>query len=144
MPSKTRAIGKKNASSPSKNPTLLRVVSDLRAAVNKLVPGVKETVNPWGMPTFELKGPFLYFMAGTNHVTFGFLQGTSLADPYRLLEGTGKNLRHIKLRQREDLNREGMHELIEAAARRNVENPAAAMGTALKLSRAQKVNRAPK
>jgi hypothetical protein len=37
-------------------------------------------------------------MVGKNHVTFGFHYGTSLDDPERLLEGTGKNLRHVKLR----------------------------------------------
>ena len=138
MPSKPRAIGNKKARPQPKNPALLKVVRDLRAAVKKCVPGVKETVNPWGMPTFEWKGSFLYFMQGKNHVTFGFLQGTSLPDPHKLLEGTGKNLRHIKLREQEDLNREGMHELIHAAARRNKENPASTMGTALKMSRAPK------
>jgi hypothetical protein len=138
MPSKARGAVKKKAGTQAKNPALLSVISELRAMVKKSVPGVRETTNPWGLPTFELQGPFLYFMVGKNHVTFGFLQGTSLADPHKLLEGTGKNLRHVKLRGLEDLNREGMRELIQSAARRNVENPTPAMGGAGKLSRGRK------
>ncbi len=78
-----------------KDPKLQRVVRGLRTLVKKAVPGVKESVNPWGIPTFELKGPLCYFMVGKKHVTFGFLWGTSLDDPQGLLEGTGKNLRHV-------------------------------------------------
>lgn len=132
MPSKPRAIAKKKTRPQSKNPDLLKVVRELRAMVKKIVPDVKETVNPLGMPTFESKSPFLYYMVGKNHVTFGFLQGTSLADPRTLLEGTGKNLRHVKLRELKDLHREGMRELVQAAARRSVENPAPAMNRSRK------------
>jgi hypothetical protein len=49
-------------------------------------------------------------------VTLGFHYGTSLADPHKLLQGTGKDLRHVKLRTEDDLNREGLNQLIVAAA----------------------------
>ncbi len=42
--------------------------------------------------------------------------GTSLRDPGGLLEGTGKNIRHVKLRTVEDLNRNGLKRLMQAAA----------------------------
>jgi hypothetical protein len=48
-------------------------------------------------------------------VTFGFLCGTSLPDPAGLLEGTGKNLRHVKLRTAEDVSTPALRKLIEAA-----------------------------
>jgi len=56
-------------------------------------------------------------------VTFGFLRGTSLPDPAGLLEGTGKNLRHVKLRTAEDLQEPAVRKLIEAAARLNKKEP---------------------
>jgi hypothetical protein len=34
----------------------------------------------------------------TAYVNLGFPFGTSLFDPQRLLEGTGRNMRHVKLR----------------------------------------------
>jgi len=64
-----------------------------------------------------------FFMVGKYHVTFGFLRGTSLPDPRGLLEGTGKNLRHAKLRTAENVSKPERRELIEAAARMNKKEP---------------------
>jgi len=110
------------------DPVLQEIVRGLRELVQEVVPEVTETVNPWGIPTFELNGPLCYFMVATKHITFGFPRGTSLDDPEGLLEGTGKNLRHVKLRKAEDLHREGLRGLVENAARLNRESPAPKMG----------------
>jgi hypothetical protein len=106
-----------------KDPALRAVADRLRALVRELVPDVVETVNPWHMPTFESHGPMGYFQVGKRHVTFGLLRATSLPDPHGLLEGTGKDLRHVKLRRIEDLDRPALRELIVAAARLNREEP---------------------
>jgi hypothetical protein len=100
-----------------KDPKLQNIAQSLRTKMKKLVPNVTESVNPWGIPTFEANDPFAYFMVGKKHVTLGFHYGASLADPQNLLEGTGKNLRHVKLRTDEDLSKQGLRELIVAAAR---------------------------
>ena len=100
-----------------KDPKLQKIAGSLRMSVKRLVPGVTEFVSPWGIPTFENKAPFAYFMVGKHHVTLGFPYGTSLDDPAKLLEGTGKNSRHVKLRTPEDLQQRGLRELILAAAR---------------------------
>ena len=99
------------------NPALQKVVRGVRSLVKAAVPGTKITVNSWGIPTFEKRDPFCFYMVGKNHVTFGFHYGTSLDDPERLLEGTGKNLRHVKLRALEDLQKKGLKNLVLAAAR---------------------------
>ncbi|WP_298498205.1 hypothetical protein [uncultured Maritimibacter sp.] len=39
----------------------------------------------------------VYLSLQSNWVNLGFYRGTSLVDPERLLEGTGKALRHVKL-----------------------------------------------
>jgi hypothetical protein len=98
------------------NPELRKVVRALRSFVKKTVPGTRETVNAWGVPTFEAKHPFSFYMVGKNHVTFGFHSGTSLKDPEGLLEGTGKNMRHVKLPTVGDLEQKGLPELVRAAA----------------------------
>ncbi|MGB2898588.1 MAG: DUF1801 domain-containing protein [Candidatus Acidiferrum sp.] len=107
---------KKSAYVRNENPELRKVVRGLRSFVKKIVPGTRETVNSWGVPTFEKKAPFSYYMVGKNHVTFGFLFGTSLPDPEGLLEGTGKNMRHVKLHTMEDLEQKGLRNLVQAAA----------------------------
>ena len=64
-----------------------------------------------------------FFMVAKNHVTFGFLRGASLPDPAKLLEGTGKNLRHVKLPTPEHLRTPALKKLIKAAARLNKKEP---------------------
>jgi len=99
------------------NPAMRRVVAGVKKALKELVPGTKEIVNAWGVPTFVAQNPFALYMVGKKHVTFGFLLATSLPDPEGLLEGAGKNIRHVKLRSVEDLEKEGLRELIAAASR---------------------------
>lgn len=41
---------------------------------------------------------YAYIGVQKSHINLGFYHGTSLPDPTRLLEGTGKSLRHVKLR----------------------------------------------
>ena len=105
------------------NPELRKVVRGLRGLVKAIVPGVKQPVNSWGIPTFESPDPFCFYMVGKNHVTFGFHFGTSLQDPERLLEGAGKNIRHVKLREVKDLKRKGLRRLVQSAARLKGKEP---------------------
>lgn len=99
------------------NPALRVVVAGLKKIVKESVPGTKEAVNAWGVPTFVGRNPFAFYMVGKKHVTFGFPFATSLPDPEGLLEGTGKNMRHVKLRSADDLEKKGLRELIVAASR---------------------------
>ena len=98
------------------NPALRAVIAGLKKVVKELVPETKETVNARGVPTFVAQNPFAFYMVGKKHVTFGFPFATSLPDPEGLLEGTGKNMRHVKLRSSEDLDKKGLRELIVAAS----------------------------
>jgi hypothetical protein len=47
---------------------------------------------------------FGYVDAFTAHVNVGFFQGAALDDPAGLLEGSGKRMRHVKLRWAEPAN----------------------------------------
>ncbi len=57
----------------------------------------------------------VYIAPYPKHVNLGFLMGTSLSDPHKVLKGTGKTLRHIKIKQSGDLEKEGVKEVVEAA-----------------------------
>jgi hypothetical protein len=102
---------------------LAKIAEKLRKLVKRTVAGAMESVNPWRIPTFESNGPMCFFMVGKNHVTFGFLRGTSLPDPAGLLEGTGKNLRHVKLKTADDVGKPALRKLIAAAALQNKKEP---------------------
>jgi hypothetical protein len=59
--------------------------------------------------------PFGYVNVFTSHVNVGFFQGASLPDPARLLQGTGKFMRHVKLRPGLVANAAALGRLIETA-----------------------------
>ena len=59
--------------------------------------------------------PFGYVNAFKSHVNVGFFHGAALRDPARLLEGSGKRMRHAKLKPGVELNAGALRDLIEAA-----------------------------
>ena len=76
---------------------------------------VRELVHD-GCPTACLgDAPFAYVNVFTAHVNVGFFQGASLPDPARLLQGTGKFMRHIKLKSGTPANAAALNTLIDAA-----------------------------
>jgi hypothetical protein len=58
---------------------------------------------------------FAYVNAFQAHVNVGFFRGAEIADPQSLLEGTGKFMRHVKLRPEVDVDVTALTNLIETA-----------------------------
>ena len=58
---------------------------------------------------------FAYVAVHTAHVGIGFFAGAELADPARLLEGTGRFMRHAKLRPGQSIDASELANLIEHA-----------------------------
>jgi hypothetical protein len=59
--------------------------------------------------------PFGYVNTFKSHVNVGFFYGAMLDDPARLLEGSGKRMRHVKLQPDSDLDAQSLRNLIDAA-----------------------------
>ena len=59
--------------------------------------------------------PFGYVNVFTSHVNVGFFQGAGLPDPAHLLQGSGKFMRHVKLRPGTATNDAALRRLIEVA-----------------------------
>ena len=60
-----------------------------------------------------------------DHVNLMFPRGVDLNDPKGLLEGSGKAMRHVKIRTRDDVDRPGVRKLIaQAKQRRGLGTPA--------------------
>ena len=69
-----------------------------------------------GMPTACVDdAPFGYVNAFKDHVNVGFFHGALFKDPARLLEGTGKRMRHVKLRPSREVDAAALKNLIEVA-----------------------------
>ena len=58
---------------------------------------------------------FGYVNAFKAHVNVGFFRGAEIDDPEGLLEGTGKFMRHVKLKPQRDINAAALATLIETA-----------------------------
>jgi hypothetical protein len=61
--------------------------------------------------------PFGYVNVFTSHVNVGFYQGSALPDPARLLQGTGKFMRHVKLKPGAGIEVGSLNKLIERLMR---------------------------
>jgi len=59
--------------------------------------------------------PFGYVNVFTSHVNVGFFHGAALPDPARLLQGSGKFMRHVKLKPGTLPNAVAIGNLIDAA-----------------------------
>ena len=59
--------------------------------------------------------PFGYVNVFTSHVNVGFFHGAALSDPAHLLQGTGKFMRHVKLRPGTATSAAELTRLIDAA-----------------------------
>lgn len=60
----------------------------------------------------RLKHAFCHIAVYTNHINLGFNQGTVLADPTGLLQGTGTKIRHIPISSPSDLEDPALAALI--------------------------------
>jgi hypothetical protein len=69
-------------------------------------------------PTHRMKDGICYIGVMRSHINLGFLRGSELADPQRILEGTGKQMRHIKIRNLEDLFRPAVRAYLQEACER--------------------------
>ena len=69
-----------------------------------------------GHPTACVDGAaFAYVNAFTAHVNVGFFRGAEIADPEGLLEGTGRFMRHVKLRPGQEVDTGALARLIDTA-----------------------------
>jgi len=85
-------------------------------AVRAVAPHLRQQTK-WGMPWWT--GRDLVLLSGefSHHVGVEFWRGSTLADPRHLLEGTGKNLRHVKLRTVAEARSPAFVALVRAAVR---------------------------
>jgi hypothetical protein len=58
---------------------------------------------------------FGYVDAFTAHVNVGFFNGAEIADHAGLLEGTGKFMRHVKIRPGSEIDTAALRALVDAA-----------------------------
>jgi len=79
------------------------LAKELRRIIRKALPDATEDIK-WGIPVYEQHGLICAIRPARDYIALQFYSaGTSLDDPLGLLEGTGKNMRHIKIRTKADI-----------------------------------------
>jgi hypothetical protein len=69
-------------------------------------------------PTHRMKDGICYIGVLKDHVNLGFIRGSELTDPHRILEGTGKQMRHIKIRNVWDVEGPAIRAYLQEACER--------------------------
>jgi hypothetical protein len=77
--------------------THFQLVSQLRALIQKIVPGATDEVKYGGLLFSSGGVPFCGVFAYSAHVSLEFGHGAAMPDPHHVLQGSGKLRRHIKL-----------------------------------------------
>ncbi|MFN7171257.1 MAG: DUF1801 domain-containing protein [Fimbriimonadaceae bacterium] len=85
-----------------------------------IVPRTGEKSVSYGIGPKKMSEAYCYLMPQKDYVNLGFFCGTSLPDPENILEGTGKKLRHIKVRTLESAQRSALLDLIREARKERV------------------------
>lgn len=80
------------------------IMESLRELVHQHVLSVQESFK-WSRPVFSIDKDIAYFKTAKSYVTFGFMQAEKLTDNLYRLEGTGKDMRHIKIRKLADIDK---------------------------------------
>ncbi|MFP2930068.1 DUF1801 domain-containing protein [Pyxidicoccus sp. 3LG] len=87
----------------------------LRSLVKKAAPGARESMK-WGMPYYELKGGFCALYTSKTYAALSIMAPPEkLDDPEGKLEGTGKTMRHLKVRSAADIDEASILRWVKAA-----------------------------
>jgi hypothetical protein len=82
-----------------------QIMETIRQLLYQAVPGVTENYK-WSRPVFSAAKDFAYLKTTKAYVALGFFSVEKLEDKAGLLEGTGKDMRHIKIRQAADIDKD--------------------------------------
>lgn len=100
----------------------LRAIAErLRALIDELDPACVEVPRPgesaasYGVGPKKMSEAYAYIMPQSSYVNLGFFYGTALPDPEGLLEGSGRTMRHVKIRSLEAAGQPAIRDLLRAA-----------------------------
>ncbi len=108
------------------NPEVQAIARHLRQLIIEIFPEVievpwpKQGIAGYGVGPKKMSEHFCYVGTQSNRVNLGFFYGADLTDQEGLLEGTGKNLRHVKVKSLEQAEQASVRALIQRAIRERV------------------------
>jgi len=88
-------------SAPAEQREIMTIIRDI---IHREVKNVVEEFK-WSRPIFKSTSNFAYFQSNKNHISVGFTKDIEkLQDPDHLLEGSGKTMRHLKVKKAADID----------------------------------------
>ena len=102
------------------SPDVRECAQALRSVVTKALPEANEKLHVgWKSISYSLDGKMKTMICGIcpheSHVNLQLSRATELDDAQGLLEGTGKGIRHIKIKAPADARRKAVKVLIQAS-----------------------------
>ena len=97
------------------------IVLELKKVILTIDPDACEVVRlgdraaTYGVGPKKMKEGYVYILPHKSWVNLGFFRGAILDDPDGLLEGTGKSMRHIKIKSLDQANNKSIKTLIKIA-----------------------------
>lgn len=88
------------------------ILKELRRLVLATVPGVTEQYK-WSRPVYALEKDFCYIKTAKKHVSFGFFEFGKIKTNKDKIEGTGQNMRHVKIKDVSDIAELEIGEMIK-------------------------------
>src|SRR3984957_10590742 len=99
------------------------VLEEAPNAIESIFKGYAVTIG-FSFTGKPLKDGFCHIVTYSSHVNLGFNRGALLPDPNGVLQGTGKLIRHITIRQENELDRPFVRRYLQAAIELIAEPPA--------------------
>lgn len=90
------------------------ITKSLRAIVFKASPEIIEEVK-WSKPSYAQNGLVCYLATAKKYVNLGFYKGSDLSDKEGVLQGTGKQMRHVQVKKIEDIKPDLFISMIQEA-----------------------------
>ena len=108
----------------AENQDIKDISNKLREVILVAFPDATEVVRlgdgaaSYGVGTKKMSESHVYLMPKTGYVNLGFWHGVNIPDPTNLLEGTGKKMRHVKIKRLVDAATPQIQTLIAEAPQR--------------------------
>lgn len=104
------------------SPEVQELAHSTRALIYSVLPELVEVIWErqktigYGISPKKMSGHFCYIAFHKEYVTLGFNYGSELEDSTHLLEGTGKLMRHVKIKHPDILSSEDLWNLLVYAS----------------------------
>jgi hypothetical protein len=90
------------------------IVAVLRTLLKKHAPHAQEVISR-GSPAWQGEKLLAILSPSKTHLTLAFARGAEFDDRHGLLDGIGKNTRHLKLKKLSDVDHDALGDYIEQA-----------------------------